>query len=376
MDRRHIPLIALALLLLIPLTTTCDSKGATPPRPTSTWPPVLSPEPTNTLVLRSTATASVPTQVGRPSPEPEPSNTSVPREPTDTPMPIQTPQVDTQIHGLFEEVYFSGAGGAVSECMWWVELQQPEPPAVGLTYGRRAHGDTRVICLWGFSLYEQVTVSFYAPNGDLLISGDFIADKENTVFQILPGGIREAVGWIERLPESNAYENKDVIGIDVAWPVILPAEGHISAVSASAYAEAPLHVGLRRVSVLPAAWEDIDDFFGLDGCFAFSAGDEALILGTGFEPNSSLPLGVYLVRNEVFDPGRLVLSEIVNTNDQGDFSMSIQIEQVESSDPAECYYVLIVATDPGENVFCPTEEEDILFYPNCSIGPLACFQVW
>jgi hypothetical protein len=272
--------------------------------------------------------------------------------PTHTPMPVQTPQEDTLLE-LFEEAYFIGKGGGGWECWEWHREQQPESPAVGFLSDR--------VCLLGFPLEEQITVSFYAPDGDLLVSGDFITDR-GTVFQIHPGDVREEVGWTEK-----AYDEKnDIISIRVTWPVILPAEGYIRALSASAYAEGLFNVGLSPVSVLPAAWENGTNIFGLYYGFVFSSGDEAVIVGTDFEPNNSFPLGIYLENS-----GGLVLSEVVTTDNQGNFYMRIQIEP---SDPAGVYCVLVVTTAP-EGPYCHYEEGETFDGILCYTGPIAFFTV-
>jgi uncharacterized protein YfaS (alpha-2-macroglobulin family) len=90
-----------------------------------------------------------------------------------------------------------------------------------------------------------------------------------------------------------------------------------------------------------------------------------MIIGAGFEPKRSVPLGIYLGTT----PGRLILSKIATTDAQGNFGVSARIEP---SDPTGFYRVLVVTTDPdGGHCFV----EDALNVTECYSGPTACFQV-
>lgn len=333
MDKRHILCPLPALLLLIALAMACGSGSDVPPEPTRTVALVRSPAPTAT---------------------------PLPMEPTHTPTPVQTPQADIPIDELWEELsFFPGAGG--DDC-------GPAPaqlPSVMLEYRFLASdADNRVICLWGFPLDEQITVSFYAPNGDLLVSGDFIVYK-HLVFQIHPGSVRELVG------SGDLWSGGSVLGIDTAWPATLPREGRVTAVSASAHAESPFDLGLRgdkpRVRVLPTSWENGGDPFILDGRFTFSPGDEAAILGTGFEPNNRFPLGIYWGGGSQGPAGELILSKVISTDDQGNFHMRIQIDPVY---PEAIYYVVVVSAPPDSDCFRPID-----VYLEACIGPLGHFRV-
>jgi hypothetical protein len=350
MSKRNHCLAVLALSMLAVVTLTCgpgegDTEGKTAAVPTPTQAIV----PTRTQAIVPTATVPRVTAV-----------------PTHTPVPVQTPQEDALLDELFEEAYFIGCGGGSNPCWDWLSEQQPELPAVGLAHSMVGSDDDMVICLLGFPFDEQITVSFYAPDGDLLVSGDFITDR-GTAFQIHPGDVWEEVGWAETSDDAHV----DIISIRVAWLAILPAEGYIRAISASAYAEGSFDVGLPRVSVLPTSWENSADIFGSTGRFPLWTGDEAVIAGAGFEPEKSVPLGVYLERSTYYpeESGRLLLSEIVTTDDEGNFYMLIQIEP---SDPAGYYCVLVVITAPeGEHCF----HGDVFDGMNCYAGPITCFTV-
>jgi hypothetical protein len=103
-----------------------------------------------------------------------------------------------------------------------------------------------------------------------------------------------------------------------------------------------------------------------------------VIFGTGFEPDNSFPLGVYSDDPTQYEASKLVLSEFVNTDDQGDFSMLIQIEPSDVDAYGVLrYHVLAVTTAPSEqDPWChqEPEEDDTYSYQACRIGPLACFQ--
>jgi hypothetical protein len=71
------------------------------------------------------------------------------------------------------------------------------------------------------------------------------------------------------------------------------------------------------------------------------------------------------------------LVEIVKVDDQGQFIMRNRIEVSELTDePIDQYHVLAVTTAPPEqDQRCPEEDDILLNYDACRIGPLACYQV-
>jgi hypothetical protein len=190
-----------------------------------------------------------------------------------------------------------------------------------------------------------------------------------TVRQIYPGGIGRIVG------SATLEDEGSLIKIGVTWPATLPDEGYVTATSPSAYAEGTFDLGIPgddpRVSVLPKDWENGAGLFGRFP--AFSPGDDVVILGTGFEPNSSVPLGIY--RGGMWQgmgPGRLVLAKVVNVDDQGRFTMQSMIDVSDPTDePIDLYLVLAVTTTRDE-MGCGPEEND---YYWCPMGPLAWFQM-
>ena len=165
------------------------------------------------------------------------------------------------------------------------------------------------------------------------------------------------------------------ISIDLAWPSVFPDEGFLSASSTSAYAESSFSIDeprdQPRLSVLPTEWENDGDIFAIWSCPNYSVGDEVIIFGTGFDVSSTFPLGVYINKSRDRSGEKLVLSEIVNTDEDGNFTLSIQTEE---SDVGSWFHVLVVVEDLSENPWCSKEEHDVS-YEACPIGPLACFQV-
>jgi hypothetical protein len=86
---------------------------------------------------------------------------------------------------------------------------------------------------------------------------------------------------------------------------------------------------------------DIDPF-EYHYCDTCEVGEEVIVFGAGFEPNTKVPLGFYL-DSGFNDKGDWLLelerSVVVETNSQGRFSTSLVVEP---SDPSGTYEVIAV----------------------------------
>lgn len=279
-----------------------------------------------------------------PSPTASPAGTSLTNA-RESVQPTTTPTDGSELFpGLQQELYFWGGGGVVEEgCEL---LPGADLPAIKGAY----HSDPRgkeegVLCLFGFPLLEEgIAVELYAPDGDYVGS---------TVLRAVD--VREAAdghlyGWIKGYPEEfhwgrahgGRFSERDGVIVVESWvrcPAHLPpGEWRAVARSGSAYAEGSFTVdfgGDPQISIIAT----LDTIYPFDDPharvgFRRAWGDPVIILGSHFEPNTELPLGIYYDAGECSmgstDPlictHTLVHREMVTTDNQGSFRTSILIE--------------------------------------------------
>lgn len=221
----------------------------------------------------------------------------------------------TLLATLKEEIFFSLGGGEGNLC-------SVEPPSgtASPTIGAEINpGLFSNICLWNFPTDEVATVELHAPNGDIY----------SDVFEI----------------KYSYYPN--LVSLPLWWPVSMPTgEWKIVASSASADAQEFMTIDnpVENFNIIPASGVDPfdlshDDFF-CEG--SYEVGEQIEIRGVNYPPNKKLPLGIY-TGGDPRIPADLVSSEIVTTDSQGNFQLSVSIETGQ-------YYV-VARTDPNEKEY-------------------------
>jgi hypothetical protein len=295
--------------------------------------------------------------------------------PTDTPQADQpTPELEI-VAELKKELYFGGTGGG-----GWAFCEPPpdsELPAVEIStvaYESR-------ICLFGFPLDERITVDLHAPNGDVYSAVFWVVGEVDSVTLV-----RAYLSNTDEPPEASAapgevYEGVDgatVIQAYLSWPIGLPiGDWHAVVSSTSAQAFASFTSVLEPYSDGPRihTWPDIDIHpFENRYCDSYSVGERVAILGTNLGPNEDLVLAIYHAERDpapLDPPAFLVYSEMVTTDDRGNFRTSLRDESTDSAG----WYGVIVVTDPDN------EYGYVAVDPQGSAkgwkfrGPTDCFQV-
>lgn len=287
-----------------------------------------------------------------------------------------TPELEI-VAELKKELYFGGTGGG-----GWAFCEPPpdtDSPAVEIsTLGYESR-----ICLFGFPLDERITVDLHAPNGDVY-SADFwvVAEVDSLTL------VRAYLSNTDEPPEASAapgdvYEGVGgvtVIQAYLSWPIGLPiGDWHALVHSASAQAVTSFTSVVESYSDRPRihTWPDSDIHpFENHYCDSYSAGERVAILGTNLEANEDLVLAIYHAEE---DPSRfvwgapafLVYSEMVTTDDRGNFRTSLRDE---STDPAGWYAVIVVTDLDNEYGYVavdpPGGAKGWRFR-----GPTDCFQV-
>jgi hypothetical protein len=237
---------------------------------------------------------------------------------------------------LKEELFYGGHGGSVPVCL--VELYPlsgiEKLPAVKGT-GRSL--DEGALCVLGFPLDEEITVDLYGPDDNPVSSKEFPVPTVDGWYAGEEGGVtfRE---------------------ITLGWPAGLPTGQWYAVVeSANAHAEGPFTVEPHdgpAVSTVPDP--DLNPFESYS-CGSYLPDEQVYVLGTSFEPNADLPLGIYLETQETKpdDDGSLgwvsvlVDSKMVTSDGRGDFSTSILVK---SSYSAGLYYVVVVTNPDGGHI--------------------------
>lgn len=216
--------------------------------------------------------------------------------------------------GLHQEVYFGGLGGLA-----WEACELPpgaDLPAIeGGCHSDSCGSEFGHLCLFGFPLLEEeITVALIAPEGD------YVASE-----------VLRPEDWPEDFAEAG-----DGHVASVWCPAHLPTgEWRVVASSRSAYAEGLFTVDFGedpQISDMPDL--DINPLEGRPHG-SYSPGEQVIIVGSHFEPNMELPLGIYYDAGGVCGGGptdpfmcthTLVHSEMVTTDNQGRFHTSIVID--------------------------------------------------
>jgi LysM repeat protein len=254
---------------------------------------------------------SIPSATSSPSP-----TSGVTPSPTHTPSitPSPTPTESEEISGVKGEIYFDlGGGNVVPVC---------GDPAPGITpqitISDRVD-DAYQMCVFGFSIGEQITVELYAPDGNL------VASKDHQV-------------------------QADVVKIPLWMPVGTPI-GNWSAIaeSASNMVETSIVITpFEGPAINTAPMGEINPFEN-HKCEHYSPGENLMIRGTNFGASQNLPIGLYLWTPDAPLDEKGYILPLVDVElaviNQGDFST-----QVTSPDPSGIYWVVPVL-DPDEEIY-------------------------
>jgi hypothetical protein len=350
--------------LIAVVTATVEPPTATPgsiePTPTNTTISTSTPIPTATNTPLPTATNTppptntpLPTSTNTPTPTPTPPPTSTDTAtPTPTPTPTDTPTATPDLlSNLKSELFFSGGGGCRGLCGLGCILESGANLPTIQT-GRRFHShlvgsDEGLLCLFGFPLGEEVLVELYASDGSF-VSSEVVRVEVNEVYRLDGSEIKN-------------IEGITTVEIGQWWPAgLVTGQWYVVARSAGMEIDGVLNVP-PHVEPAVSSMPDFNiDPFESHHCDSYSAGREVVILGTGFEPNKNLPLGIYYTDSSGYtkDPIVQVYSDIVTTNSQGDWLTSVKVTP---SDPPGLYYAVIV-TNPNADII---EQA----------GPQGCFKV-
>lgn len=273
--------------------------------------------------------SSVSTQTGGPSESATPTSTN-----TKTHAPSATQDLSA-VEGLKEELLFSGGGGDGALCL--AQPEGVEPPTVT---GRGNHG-SGFMCLYGFPLGEMIQVQLLDPAGKAY--GPRVLTNENSI------------------------QSEKVIQVSVWFPGLPSGEWRVVANSPSVQVDAQFQVeetSHPSIGVIPKG--DVDVFDGDRWLFwwianTYLSSEEIRVLGSGFPPGSSLPLGIYTSQGAQF-PSTLSYSQYVSIDDQGKFETTILLESF-ASIGGHCAVVLI---DP--------EYEPSILSPS-DLGANQCFVI-
>jgi hypothetical protein len=226
------------------------------------------------------------------------------------------PAVDI-LDDLAQELFvgYGGAGGFFCD-----EVPAgPLPVAQGEVWQSHAGW----LCLWGFPAGSGVRVELYDPGGQLVAAQDVTVDHE-----------QERVGVAEILVSFAGQPTGQ-------WTIVANAAGM--------HLEAPFHVAepaVPVISVVPGG----PDLFAGSGPLEFvripyAPGDQVAILGAGFPPGQSLPLGIYYQWETESEQVELLYGLAVQTDGQGRFEVHRPVEALALS--GEGTYHAIVPLDPS-----------------------------
>jgi hypothetical protein len=170
-------------------------------------------------------------------------------------------------------------------------------------------------------------------------------DFQLVVNQLSPTGnlIQVGDGW-ER------PDQVDVIGIEIVWPLTLPAQGILEFTSDQSFVEAPFQFKVwndpPRISVLPPTSSPETSLFISDRCLVFSRGEQIDLFGFGYPLYQEYVIGVYTEQESQGIPGQLVTTGVIPTDGEGLLSAQITLDD---NKPPGLYYIVVIQ-DPAEDL--------------------------
>ena len=288
------------------------------------------------------------------TPEEPQAPTEAPPEATLTEQPTSTPGAFPTVASgvLKEQLFYGGMGGGGDEGDLCEDLF-PEPGSelpITIPEGRSDFMgmlETHTFCIFGFPFDEDITMTVQGPDGTV-ISESLLhvnsAEIENGVRR-LDENLREWL-WIG---EAQVVDGIPIGRLYLWVPLGLPyGEWFLTfeipgTVFGGTFENKPPE-GMA-ISLIP---EGAFNMFPAFGCETFGPDETLKIYGHGFEPNTALPLGVYV--DSDWADSVLVDSLAVPTGEQGEFAAWIRIKD---SYP-EGYYRIIpneaVLDDMVQNV--------------------------
>ena len=314
--------------------------------------------------LPSQPTSEAPTQVPSAVPQgggevPTPSSTETatpvePQAPTEAPPqttvtegPTATPEAfPTVASGILkEQLFYGGMGGGGDEGDLCEDLF-PEPGSelpIIVPEGRSDYMgmlETHTFCIFGFPLDEEISMTVQGPDGTLM--GEGILDVNSAEIE---NGVRrwdETIGEWVWIGEAQVVDGIPTARLYIWVPLGLPyGEWNLSFETPRSsfggrFNNSPPE-GIA-VSILP---EGGFDMFPAFGCEQLGPDETIYIYGHGFEPQSAVPLGVYVDAD--WGDSVLVDSLSVPTGEDGEFAAWVRIKE---SYPEGYYHII-----PNEAIF-------------------------
>lgn len=315
-------------------TATSNPPPTIPPWVNATPAPSATPEP----VATQTSAADTPT------PEPVPSQTALspaspsPPEPLPSAPSAPTPTLSSLPIGLKEELFFNEGGATGGECPAPDSALSIPTPQITISERLAWSPEEYQLCVYGFPVDEAVFLTLTGPasaGGETFISGP-------------------------KYPSAGGPGSPSLVTFYFWMPAGLPAGiWEATARSAGQAVQVLFDNRFTETAINTAPVGGIDPFVNKN-CYSYEAFDLIQVYGANYPPNlDQLPLGIYIYTG----PGlkySLFREYSTSTDNQGAFSITIQVEP---GDPSGPYLVT-----PG---FYP-EAKDVYTFSNWSID---CYSV-
>lgn len=254
----------------------------------------------------------------------------VPAEPTATEGLTETPGAFPTVAAgvLKEQLFYGGLGGGGDEdllCEDLIPAPGSELPLI-VPEGRSEYFgmiSTQTFCIFGFPFDEEIYTALYASDGKL--AGEGIMQVNSALMDEGVTVLEETTGNWVWIGEAAVVEGSPTVRLYIWIPLGLPFgqwnlnfESEIMSF-ASPFENTPPE--FLAINTLPG-WEI--DLIPSHGCITYGPDETVYIYGYSFEPNTSLPLGVYVDAD--WGDSVLVDSLSVTTGDHGEFKAWVKVK--------------------------------------------------